>query len=54
MNKKVVWERGTVSRASDLKTDLTVDSVRMEMNITGLLVPAITAYSISVEENIWT
>lgn len=47
MNKKVMWERWKVSRVSDLKTDLAVDSVRMEVKITGLLVRAITAYSIS-------
>jgi len=47
VNKKVVWERGKVSRASDLKTDLAVDSVTMEVKITGLLVRAITACSTS-------
>jgi hypothetical protein len=36
-----------VSRASDLKTDLAVDSVRMEVKITGLSMRAITSYSTS-------
>ena len=45
MNKKLVWERGKVSRASDLKTELAVNSVRMEVKIIGLLVRKITACS---------
>jgi hypothetical protein len=47
VNKKVVWERGKVSRTSDLKTDLAVDSVRLEVKTTGLFVRAITTYSSS-------
>jgi len=49
LNKKVLWERGKLSRASDLKTDLAVDSVRIEVKITGLLVRAITACNSSYD-----
>lgn len=49
MNKKVMWESGKGRGQVNLKTDLAVDSVKMEVNIllTGLWMRAITVCNTS-------
>jgi hypothetical protein len=47
VNKKAVWDRGKGRGQVNMKSGLAVDSVRMEVKITGLWMRAITGCNTS-------